>query len=107
MLFNKKTNKEKKTIDCMSCEYFDKSAQSCNGLGIRCIEKTDCGTKLQAIVDGKAVYLTVDEIKTADGQTLAEVLNSLKMAKIGFENATARLTKIEENIFDIFKIIET
>ena len=38
MLFNRNLNKIKQPIDCMSCEFFDKTQKKCNGLGRVCFE---------------------------------------------------------------------
>lgn len=105
MLFNKKTNKEKKSIDCLLCDYYDKTLQSCKGIGIQCVEKAD-GDKIQIIRDGNAVYLTVGEIKLANEKTLDETVSGLLAAMSALNKATARIEKIETDIKNIYSIIE-
>lgn len=38
MLYNKKKERVKQQVDCMTCPYFDKSQKKCNGLGKNCFE---------------------------------------------------------------------
>lgn len=38
MLYNKETKKIKTNADCLTCKYFDKKLQKCNGIGKACFE---------------------------------------------------------------------
>lgn len=43
MLYNIKLQKAQKSVDCQTCEYFDKKKKKCLGLYIRCFEQDKMG----------------------------------------------------------------
>lgn len=38
MLYNKEKQKIQSTVDCQTCQYFDKRKKKCKGLGKNCFE---------------------------------------------------------------------
>ena len=38
MLYNKNKKKVQKSVDCLTCEHFDKRLKKCNGIGKNCFE---------------------------------------------------------------------
>lgn len=48
MIYNIKKKKVKKSVDCLTCPYFDREKKKCNGIGKICFEYDE---KTRTIID--------------------------------------------------------
>lgn len=59
MLYNKNKKKVQKSVDCLTCEHFDKRLKKCNEIGKNCFEYDEKTHTMQTInynANGHTIY---------------------------------------------------